>query len=113
MGHRHRPAASGTLYEGAVVVNWLGVVLGMGCSHSSMATFCVECVFGESLRWSISGSGPSGGQGSRGTLRSEGLLFGEHPPDGGGDPAGDVDSGNFGSLLWSESLFDPLILFGV
>src|SRR5882672_6713519 len=47
------------------------------------------------------GSGPSGGQGRGGACRSEGLVAGEHVPVGFGEPAGDLDCGDFGAALFA------------
>src|SRR3954471_10516763 len=58
-------------------------------------------------------SGPSGGQGVRGTCRSEGLVAAEHVPDRFGESAGEVDLGDLGAALFAEALFCVLVAVAV
>ena len=46
--------------------------------------------------------GPSGGQNSGGACRGEGLLGGQHVPDGLSHAAGDVDTSDLGAALATE-----------
>ena len=48
-------------------------------------------------------------QRERGASRVEWFLSGEHPPHCGGESAGGVYSGDFGSSLWAESFDDCLV----
>src|SRR5215217_9662585 len=64
---------------------------------------------GGSRSGSASPSRPSGGQTMSGACRSEGLVAGEHVPDGFGEPAGDVDLGDLGAALLAEPALGGLI----
>src|SRR5882724_4383481 len=57
--------------------------------------------------------GPSGGQGVRGTCRSEGLVAGEHVPDRFGESAGEVDLGDLGAALFADAGFRVLVAVAV
>src|SRR5712691_11747182 len=57
--------------------------------------------------------GPSCGQKRRGACRSEGLLVGEHVPDGVGESACDVDLGDAGSALFAEPGAGALVAVAV
>src|SRR3954470_6514206 len=69
---------------------------------------------GASLRWRISVEGRLCGQSAmRGACRSEGLVGGEHPPDGLGELAGDVDPGDLRAALPAEAGLGALVALGV
>src|SRR3954447_14200375 len=68
---------------------------------------------GGSRSGSASPKGPSGGQTKSGACRSEGLIAGEHVPDGFREPAGDVDLGDLGAALAAESALGVLVALGV
>jgi hypothetical protein len=53
--------------------------------------------------------GRLGGQRERGACRSEGLVAGQHVPDRLGEPAGDLDLGDFGAALAAEALLGVLV----
>src|SRR4051794_5769942 len=59
--------------------------------------------------------GPSGGQTKSGASRSrsEGLVVGEHVPDRGGEPAGDVDLRDLRSALAAEAALGVLVAVAV
>src|SRR3954468_9968916 len=48
-----------------------------------------------------------------GACRSEGLVAGEHVPDGLGEPAGEVDLGDLGAALAAEPALGVLVALGV
>src|SRR5262245_19592388 len=50
-----------------------------------------------------------GGQNLGGACGGEGLVCGEHVPDGVGEAAGEVDLGDAWSALFAEALFDRLV----
>src|SRR5215207_10836297 len=58
-------------------------------------------------------TGPSGGQGVGGACRSEGLVAGEHVPDGLGESAGEVDLGDLGASLFAEPGLGALVAVAV
>src|SRR3954465_14837876 len=65
---------------------------------------------GASLRWRISGTGRLRGQsGGCGACRSEGLVGGEHVPDGLGESSSDVHPGDGRSALAAESGLGALV----
>src|SRR4051795_11832902 len=69
---------------------------------------------GASLRWRISVVGRLCGQSPlRGACRSEGLVRGEHPPDGLGELAGDVDAGHLRAALLAQAGLGALVAGGV
>jgi hypothetical protein len=68
---------------------------------------------GGSRSGSASPKGPSGGQTKSGACRSEGLVAGEHVPDGLGEPPGDVDLGDLGAALLTEPALGGLVTLGV
>src|SRR5215210_9113232 len=68
---------------------------------------------GGSRSGSASPKGPSGGQTKSGACRSEGLVAGEHVPDGFGEPAGNVDLGDLGAPLLAEPALGCLVAVGV
>src|SRR4051794_24767553 len=71
-------------------------------------------VGGASLRWRISGTGRLCGQsGGCGACRSEGLVGGEHVPDGLGELAGDVDAGDRWPALAAQPGLGALVAAGV
>jgi hypothetical protein len=59
--------------------------------------------------------GPSGGQAKSGAScsGSEGLVGGEHVPDGGGQSAGDVDLGDLGAALATKSALGVLVAVAI
>jgi hypothetical protein len=64
---------------------------------------------GGSRSGSASPKGPSRGQTKSGACRSEGLVAGEHVPDGFGEPPRDVDLGDLGAALLAESALGLLV----
>src|SRR5215207_9336308 len=65
---------------------------------------------------SLSGASPKGRSGRQtksGASRSELLIASEHVPDRVGEPAGDVDLGDFGTALLAEPPLVPLVALGV
>src|SRR4051794_24306156 len=69
---------------------------------------------GASLRWRISVVGRLCGQSPlRGACRSEGLGGVEHPPDGLGELAGDVDTGDLRAALLAQAGLGALVALGV
>src|SRR3954451_14295666 len=64
---------------------------------------------GGSRSGSPSPKGPSGGQTKTGACRSEGLVAGEHVPDGFGEPAAEVYLGDLRSALAAEPAFGALV----
>src|SRR6478736_455467 len=60
--------------------------------------------------------GPSGGQTKSGASRSgrvEGLVVGEHVPDGGGESTSDVDLGDLGAALTTEPALGVLVAVAI
>src|SRR4051794_10109446 len=68
---------------------------------------------GASLRWRNSMRGRLRGQRFCGACRSEGFVRGEHPPDGLGEFAGEVDPGDPGAALLAQASPGPLVALGV
>src|SRR5262245_31392919 len=54
-----------------------------------------------------------GGQNLGGAFGGEGLVGGEHVPDGVGEAAGEVDLGDAGAALFAEAVFDCVVAVAV
>ena len=107
------------LYEEGLVVKAVGFrvrgsVVGLERGSS------LYCVLGGRPGW-MGGSlpvahlrrGPSCGQSRRGACRSEGLVAGEHVPDGLGELAGDVDARDLLAALAAQALGGALVALAV
>src|SRR2546430_7735195 len=96
--------------------SWSGSFLGWGCGAVLMSLWPPRGEDQAKLDASLSGASPKGRSGRQtksGASRSELLFARKHVPDRVGEPAGDVDLGDLGAALLSESLLVPLIALGV
>jgi hypothetical protein len=82
------------------------------------AQFSIALLLAASGRWEDRSGGairigPSRGQNFGGACRSEGLLGGQHVPDGLGHAAGDVDPGDLRATLAAETTGGALVALGI
>src|SRR3954454_5688974 len=105
------------LYEGERVVKSRFASRGLGAAgvsrmgsgaHLSIASWLEDWVMGVFVRWRIS-KRTVGRSRQNGACRSEGLGAGEHVPDRYGEPAGDIDLGDFGAALAAKAFLGALV----